>query len=201
MLIRKFDRGSLPLPRAPLSFEKLPGGLEIEIGCGTGLHPESLARRHPDRTVIAIEHTHERFGKFERRLASQTDRPSNLIAIHANAISWIAHAVAPASVDRYHLLYPNPYPRTRDRGRRWHWMPFFAVLRETLKPGGELVLATNLDWYAREAAGAITGAWGLELVEESTLVSGRQLPRTAFEKKYLERGETCWNLRFRRPSP
>ncbi len=197
--IRPFQEERAPRPRLFNGFARPDGCLEIEIGCGTGLHAQWLALREPSRTLVAIEHTHERFGKFHRRLEKE-GCPANLVPVHANAISWITHAVGEAWVDRYWLLYPNPYPKTRDRGQRWHAMPFFHKLLKTLKPGGELVLATNLKWYADEAESHFRSIWGLTVTErrELTLETFREQrlgPRTAFEKKYLERGEVCHEVR------
>jgi tRNA G46 methylase TrmB len=147
--------------------------------------------------LIAIEHTRERFAKFARRLAHH-EPLSNLRAVHANAISWIAHCVPPESVDRYWLLYPNPYPKARQRNQRWHAMPFARHLISTLKPGGELVLATNEGFYADEAERDWALA-GLTFVSRG-LVSRDVPPRTHFERKYLERSQDCHELVFSRSS-
>ena len=145
---------------------------------------------------IAIEHTQERFGKFARRLANH-EPMVNLHAVHANAISWIVHCVPAASLDRIWLLYPNPYPKTRHRNQRWHAMPFAAKLVETLKPGGELRLATNEQFYANEAE----RDWQLQglVLDSRKEIGSDEAPRTHFERKYIERGETCFDLTFVRP--
>lgn len=172
--------------------------LVVEIGCGTGTHPLDLARNLVDTTVVAIEHTHERFNKFARRLERE-GRPANLLPVHANAISWITHSLRPSSVDDFYLLYPNPYPKRRDLNKRWYAMPFFSRLLETLRPGGHVNLATNLPWYAAEARHFLTHAWGMRIsvdreIRASDLAQGFR-PRTAFETKYLARGESCFELR------
>jgi tRNA G46 methylase TrmB len=164
-----------------------------------GFHPLRYARENPRRQLVAFERTAEKFAKFQRRLAHHDPLP-NLIPIHGDAIPWITHAVAPASVDRYFILYPNPYPKESQRNLRFHYMPFFSVIVETLRRGGALTLATNMDFYRREAGEKITGDWGLRLVSEERVTEGSLRPdsgpRTHFEKKYLARGEACWNLVF-----
>lgn len=77
-------------------------------------------------------------------------------------------------------------------------MPFMAVLKQRLIPGGELILATNIEHYADEAQEQMTSEWKFILTSRS-LVSNQSSPRTHFEKKYLERGERCWNLTFVKP--
>ena len=66
-----------------------------------------------------------------------------------------------------------------------------------MAPGAELHLATNLEWYAREAAAAIPRDFAFDLMA-ATEVAATARPRTHFEKKYLARGETCFDLVFRR---
>lgn len=126
----------------------------------------------------------------------------NLIPIHANAVSWVTHFVAGESVDRYWLLYPNPYPKAEHLNRRWHAMPFASQIIETLKKGGELCFATNEKFYADEAVEYWTKFWGLKLVSrrelKPELLNESYRPRTHFEKKYLEDGQSCHDFVFKK---
>lgn len=175
--------------------------LDIEIGCGVGWHPTTYALEHPERFVVALEHTQEKFDKFAARVRAHGS-PANLLPLHANAISWIAAHIHPASVDRFFLLYPNPHPKESQRNQRWYAMPFMGFLKQCLKPGGELILATNESWYAGEACTAMVEAWGFhlqslrEIRQDSGLPPG--IPRTHFEKKYLATGQTCFDIVFRK---
>ncbi len=188
--VRPFRAEQVPFPRGWSSVEWPNGPVEIEIGCGVGMHPIRYAMAHPDRTLFAIEHTVERFQSFQRRYENHK-RPENLIPVHADAVEWVTHFVPAASVQRFFILYPNPWPRPGDERRRWYRLPFFGRLLETLVPGGEVLLATNLEDYAQGAARWFTEAWGLQV--EVTPATGPA--RTHFERKYLERGEKCWNTR------
>lgn len=66
-----------------------------------------------------------------------------------------------------------------------------------MKKGGALILATNETFYAEEAEEMLVEKWGLKLISKAKLEPGT-VARTHFEKKYLARGESCWNLEFRR---
>lgn len=170
------------------------GPLDIEIGCGVGLHPIQYHGQYPERTLVAIEHTREKFEKFERRFINHGS-PKNLMPIHANGISWVSQQLPHDSVDRFYFLYPNPNPKPGDLNKRWYAMPFMHKVMEILKPGGEIILATNEKFYRDEAMEYFLEEWGLKLKEEKELTKGFA-HRTHFEKKYLERGETCYNLIF-----
>lgn len=198
--LRPFPKSKIPLPPdfrplAPLVKKGAP--LDIEIGCGVGFHPIRYAKENPGRTLIAFERTSEKFEKFEGRLEHHKEI-KNVIAVHGDAIPWIAHCIEKEFVDRYFILYPNPYPKEKQKNLRFHEMPFFSCLVETMKNGGELTLATNEKFYYEAAKEKIVKDWGLKIVEDR-LIEKSEKPRTHFEKKYLLRGDQCWNLVFRKP--
>lgn len=169
-------------------------GLDVEIGCGVGLHPIRYALKNPTRHLIAIEHTTEKFQKFKRRYQNH-QTPANLTPVHANAISWLAHTQLPQALDRIFLLYPNPYPKPSDWRKRWVYQPFMSYLIELLHSSGELTVATNLGWYADEVIHVLTEGRGLRLARHH-MISKDAEGRTHFEKKYLLRGEECQEMTF-----
>lgn len=190
---RIFERAKVPVPpdfrKLPLDFNR---PVDVEIGCGVGFHPLKYARQNPDRQVVAFERTSAKFAKFHGRLQNH-EHVKNIVAVHGDAIPWITHGFAPESVDRYLMLYPNPYPKESQKNQRFHAMPFFSFLRDTLKRGGSITIATNQEFYMREACQAMREVWGLKLVELREIALD-SMPRTHFEKKYLERGDQCWNM-------
>lgn len=194
--VRIFDATHIKPPRdfvRPILDPAKP--LDLEIGCGVGLHPIRYAKANPGRQLIAIEHTREKFDKFAGRVAHHPQL-TNLTAVHADAIPWITHALANDTIDRLFLLYPNPEPQSPNQ--RWLRMPFFSRLKDVLKTGGTLTLATNIESYFREACDYGQGIWKLEIFHAGPVAKDSK-PRTHFEKKYLERGEICFDVTFRKP--
>lgn len=168
--------------------------LDIEIGCGVGLHPLQRSMAYPDRHLIAIEHTQEKYQSFNRRFEKHGS-PVNLLPVHANAITWIDSFVPVGSVDNIFLLYPNPNPKRATQ--RWFRMPFFSKLIEVLKDGGHITLATNVLSYGDEAEVYGLQHWGLSMVHRRSLSSADGIiGRTHFERKYLGRGEICAEIVF-----
>ncbi len=200
--VRAFKKDQIPVPRAlqntgAFTLPAPTTPLDIEIGAGVGTFALQYAAAHPERFLIALEHTRTRFNTFKRTLDELKARGKavpNLCAIQANAIGCITHALPPLSVDRYLILYPNPEPK--NLAARWHAMPFFSYLLATLKPGGTVELVTNIQSYAVEAREYFCDAWGLTIVSDDELSGAEPLQnaRTLFEKKYLERGEVCYRL-------
>ncbi len=201
-VVRAFDPASLTAPKgiegliAWLKEQTANSPLDIEIGCGTGWHPIRYSMGNPERRVIAFEHTRAKFERFANRLKHHPPI-ENLYPVHGEAVRWITHALLPETVDRYFILYPNPEPKAPNK--RWMRSSAMHRLLQTLKTGGEIIMATNEDWYAREALEWAENAWKLELVSERKLgMADLPRARTHFEKKYLARGETCFDLGWRK---
>ena len=195
--MREFQIDRVPVPRDPSLFPVVSGPVDLEIGCGVGFHPLARSRDFPDRTLVAIERTKERFQRFSRRYENH-GRPSNLLPVCSDAVSWITHRVPARTLDTVFLLYPNPYPKPSQKNKRWCCMPFMGFLLERLKTNARLILASNCELYVREAQRSFQENWGQEDVSLSPLGEEiRRTPRTHFEKKYLERGEACFQLEVR----
>jgi tRNA (guanine-N7-)-methyltransferase len=197
--MRAFKAQNVPRLQIELNIPGLleAGPIDLEIGAGQGLHAVRYAQANPSRTLIAVERTSFKFSRMKSR-ATRHSGLSNLIPVHADAVSLVTHCIPPASLDRVFLLYPNPYPKAKQANLRWCNSPFMAELMRKIRPGGEIYLATNLEWYAAESRDKLVAQWGLHLAGERR-VSPAEPPRTHFEKKYLERGESCFDLQFQLP--
>lgn len=200
--MRTFNKDRIPKPRVKLAPSKKVGRtflhLDVEIGCGVGLHPVNYALQNPKRTLVAIDRSEVRMGKMLDRIQEAGNVP-NLIPIRENAIWFVTHEIPEDSVENYFFLYPNPYPKKKQANMRWYRMPFMGHILTTLKKRGRIHLATNMKYYADEAIEYLTQTWGMKLIKNETFSSLEEIPfepRTHFEKKYLARKETCFNLIF-----
>ena len=164
----------------------------IEIGAGKGKHALSFAANHPDHQLIAIERTRNKFEAFSKQAEAQN--LANLTPIHADAIAWIVHAIAPKSIAKIYILYPNP--EQHNPNQQWLNMPFFEFLLSRLQDGGEIILATNIEAYMDNAEQQAKAVWQLPILRQ-LVASDSQ--RTHFEVKYLARNETCWELIMQKP--
>lgn len=197
--MRAFNASQVPL------LKEIPQGistvlrsnpLDLEIGAGQGLHAIRYCQTHPDRNLLAVERTTNKFHQLRRRAGSHPQL-IGLTVLHADAISLVTHLVAPVSLDRVFLLYPNPYPKSKQSNLRWHNSPFMHELKRKMKPGATLHLATNLKWYADEAQKNLTELWDLSLTKLQEF-GHPDHSRTHFERKYLERGEICYDMIFQK---
>lgn len=198
--MRAFNKNLVPNPshHGYPNIDILEKPLHIEIGCGVGRHPILWSQQHPQQTLLAIEKSPMRFRKFNDQL--QTLAIKNIIPIQSNAISFITHHIPLNSVQHYFLLYPNPYPKEGQANKRWHNMPFMQHVLDTLIPGGQIHLATNMAFYAKEAEHMMQTQWQCKIVERH-VYNKNNLPshyHTHFEEKYIVRGENCYHLIFQK---
>lgn len=166
--------------------------LILEIGAGKGKHALSFAKAYPNKQLLAIERTRNKFEAFTKLAMQQ--HSSNLYPIHADAIAWVVHALAPHSLASIYILYPNP--EQHNPNQQWLNMPFFEFLLSRLQEGGEVILATNIEDYIDNAEIKSKDVWQLPTIRSEVPIDSQ---RTHFEIKYLARGETCWQLTMTKP--
>lgn len=190
MSIRQFQAQRMHAPRDFQSISSEP--VCVEIGAGKGKHALLFTQTNPNSKLIAIERTREKFLAMQKQHALEGQ--PNLQTAHADALPWIVHALYPAQVEQFFILYPNPEPH--NPAQRWLNMPFFEFLLSRLKTGGTITLASNIPEYIEEAEQQVQNLWKLPFVKE---VIGQDSARTHFEIKYLERGELCQQLIISKP--
>ena len=166
--------------------------LVIEIGAGVGWHPIAYAKNHSNDYVICIERTRLKAAKLFNRVLKHPEI-TNVYPVRADAIPWIWKNISKSEVSHYFILYPNPYPKSSQANKRFFNMPFMHYLLETLKPGGKITLATNSLTYIKEAYVRSLVDWKLDVCAVKTIGKGNCF-RTHFEKKYVAKGQICYDL-------
>jgi tRNA G46 methylase TrmB len=190
MPIRQFQAQRMHAPRDFQSISQTP--ICVEIGAGKGKHALLFTQNHPNKKLIAVERTREKFLAMQKQHGIEGQ--PNLQTVHADALPWVVHALYPEQVEEFFILYPNPEPH--NPAQRWLNMPFFEFLLSRLKTEGTITLASNIPEYIDEAEQQVKMLW--QLPYQKQVVAGDSA-RTHFEIKYLERGELCQQLIIRKP--
>lgn len=142
------------LPRLQVPFHGLdplalfpprPSAVFLEIGFGGGEHLAARARAHPEIGFIGCEPFVNGMAKLLRVVADEG--LDNIRLCDRDAAELLA-ALPCASIDQVCLLYPDPWPKRRQRKRRFVSDQTAAVFARVLKPGGEFRFATDIDDYA-----------------------------------------------------
>ena len=117
----------------------------LEIGFGNGEHLAALMERHPDTGFMGAE-------PFINGMAAFTwsirDVPHNHVRVWMEDAMILAASLTPASLDGIYVLNPDPWPKKRHHKRRIISQENLNHLTRILKPGGKLIMATDVDSLA-----------------------------------------------------
>jgi tRNA (guanine-N7-)-methyltransferase len=116
----------------------------LEIGFGGGEHLAAQAERHPNMGFIGCE-------VFENGIASCLSHVDNAslknVRIFPKDVRDLLSALAPQSLSKVFVLFPDPWPKTSHHKRRLIQKEFLDLVSRTLKPGGILVCASDEPSY------------------------------------------------------
>ena len=147
------DPARAPVDPAALFGDSRP--VWLEIGFGSGEHLARLAAAHPEIGFLGAE-------PFVNGVAALLGRIEAAglgnVRIHPGDARDLIEVLPEARLARVYLLYPDPWPKTRHRERRFASRETLAALGRVMAPGAELRLATDIEEYVghavREAAAA-----------------------------------------------
>lgn len=180
-----------PLVPAKLFGRKAP--LEIELGTGKGRFLIEAARRQPAHDFLGIERALSYYRFSRERLARSG--LGNARVLRADGRLFVTTSVAPASVHAFHIYFPDPWPKKRQRKRRLLDAVFLDVLASRLVPGGLLRVATDHPGYAAELAVLLQTVLDLEDAGWDSMPAP---PPTHYEIKYREEGRPIRRFLLRR---
>jgi tRNA (guanine-N7-)-methyltransferase len=135
--------------RAPIDPGAMfPGKREIwlEVGFGGGEHMLAQAAANPDVGLIGCEPFIN--GVAMLLAAIERDGVAN-VRIHAGDARFLLDVLPDASIGRFFLLYPDPWPKMRHWRRRFIDDANLDALARVLRPGAGFRIATDIDAYVR----------------------------------------------------
>lgn len=180
-----------PLVPAKLFGREAP--LEIELGTGKARFLIEAARRQPAHDFLGIERALSYYRFSRERLARSG--LGNARVLRADGRLFVTTSVAPASVYAFHVYFPDPWPKKRQRKRRLLDALFLDVLASRLVPGGLLRVATDHPGYAGELAVLLQTVRELEDAGWDSMPAP---PPTHYEIKYREEGRPIRRFLLRR---
>jgi tRNA (guanine-N7-)-methyltransferase len=192
------SRWCVPFGNEALDFEKIFGNrnpVTAEIGFGMGESTALLASEHPGVNYVGLEVYRAGIGK----LLWEIDRRGldNIRIIEHDAVEVLEHMIGAASLDAFHIFFPDPWPKKRHHKRRLLARPFTALLAGRLKSGGYISMATDWEDYAVWALGELSGTAGLvNPYGEGFAPRPAWRPETKFERKGIARERQIRELYF-----
>lgn len=162
------------------------GPIVLDSCCGVGESTANLAAKHTDALVIGVDKSSHRLDKHDIEYKQTEQGQYILVRADLNDF-WRLVVEHQWHVTHHYLLYPNPWPKAKHLGRRWHGAPVFPFIKQI---GGVLTVRSNWQTYIDEFAFAL-GLAGVEVVSETYQ---SDTPMTPFERKYWASGQQSWQL-------
>jgi tRNA (guanine-N7-)-methyltransferase len=165
--------------------------IEVEIGAGKGTFLAWAAHARPGANFLGVERRLDRLRKIDRKIKRAGLHNVKLLRIEAGYL--VTKLFPSASVDVYHILFPDPWPKRRHAGNRLIQDPFVRELARTLRRGGVVNLATDSADYFAQMERVMNGS-GLFDAE-----TPEQLPvdaQTDFERDFIAAGKPIYRCRY-----
>ncbi|MFN7835388.1 MAG: tRNA (guanosine(46)-N7)-methyltransferase TrmB [Burkholderiaceae bacterium] len=173
--------------------------LWLEIGFGMGETTAQLAAAHPDVNYLGLEIFTAGVGALLKQIDER--QLTNIRIISHDAVEVLAHMLAPASVDRVLVYFPDPWPKLRHHKRRLIQAPFVAALSRVLKPGGLLHCATDWQHYAEQMLSVLSAQPDLHNTATGFAPRPAARPLTKFERRGVRLGHGVWDVMFSKSLP
>lgn len=165
--------------------------VEVDLGCGDGRFLAARATEHPDRDFVGVERLLGRVRSTCRKAAFRS--LTNVRVIRVEIASAVEYLMPPGSVDTFHLLFPDPWPKRRHQRRRVVTPQLLEAIARALKPGGMLHLATDQRDYFEQMLRLTRESGAFEQEREQQAA----FPETTFEKRFRATGEQIYRVVLR----
>jgi tRNA (guanine-N7-)-methyltransferase len=188
------EPGAGPLDLALLFGRAAPA--ELEIGTGKGRFLLAEAAAHPERNYLGLE-LHTDYARIARERAKKRGL-ANVRVERVEAKAFVALRLAPSSLARMHVFFPDPWPKKRHHKRRLFDAAFAAAAARALEPGSLLRVASDHEEYFASILETLGREPALARVPDAE--AGDWLCGTNYEAKFLAEGRPIGRALFRRVS-
>ena len=192
-LIEIFPQSILePLPLSEIFQNDRP--IEVDLGSGPGKFLIEAAQKFPERNFLGVERLLGRVRKTCR--TGVRTGLTNLRVLRSEIDYTVRYMLPRNAVWRFHLYFPDPWPKRRHQARRVVDGEFFNAICCSLVNGGELWIKTDHQEYFGKIAlvAERSHLWSpLTWAEEG-------YPATDFEEQFLAKQLPIYRLRLRKRS-
>ncbi len=167
--------------------------IELDLGCGKGSFTSALAKKYKNRTILAADIMIGRLRKLSKR--NKRMGIENMRLLRAEAKYLISKLLPDSSLNRIHILCPDPWPKERHKHNRLITSEFAGSIHRALKKNGVFHFATDDTLYFETATKIITES--NLFTRNDSLISDISNIKTDFEIRWNEMGlkvhHTSWS--------
>jgi tRNA (guanine-N7-)-methyltransferase len=164
----------------------------VEIGFGMGDSLLEMVEAQPDTDFIGIEVHPPGVGSLIN--AAQEKNISNLRVYLADATDVLNECFADGSLDRVQIYFPDPWHKKKHNKRRIIQPKFLQLIREKLRLGGVVHMATDWQPDAEQMLELVGEADGFKNMAQDYVPRPDFRPLTKFERRGERLGHGVWDL-------
>jgi tRNA (guanine-N7-)-methyltransferase len=169
--------------------------LQVDLGCGDGSFLCELAQQFPEKNFLGIERLTKRAEKVRRKAV----KIGNVRVLGTDTLFAVRHLLPENSVETFHLLFPDPWPKRRHQQRRIFTCDFLDAIAAALEQNGALRIATDQLDYFHQMQQLSRGHSQFKIVPPSR--NDVVLPKTKFERRFQQQGVPIYRLTLWKISP
>lgn len=181
-----------------LDFESVFGcsaPVEVDLGCGDGSFLVAAAAANPARNFLGIDRMAGRVRSACRKI--ELGHVTNARVLRCEISYAVGQMLPPNSVEVFHLMFPDPWPKRRHAPRRIVTESLLNSLAHALAPHGLVRIATDDTEYFREMERlAARSRHFIQMAEREA-----PAPASTFETRFRQDEIEIHRLLLRKVSP
>jgi tRNA (guanine-N7-)-methyltransferase len=172
--------------------------LKLEIGFGVGNFLIEMAAKEPTSNFIGVDFYHKGIRKLMTRIKKL--QLENIRVVYGDIKKKLSVLFLDRELDTVYINFPDPWPKKRHTKRRLIKPEFVNQLAQKLNLEGKVCLATDSENYAMEMLEYFNAEALLENLsnEKGFLEERIDLPRSKYEKNFINAGEKIFYLEYMR---
>ena len=164
--------------------------LHVDLGCGDGSFVCALAAQMPDANFLGIDRMLGRVNATARKAVSL----DNVRVLRFESSYAVRYLLPASSVEKFYLLFPDPWPKRRHQRRRVMTGEFLDAIAAALVAQGTFHIATDQRDYFDYIAKVARASSRFRIEERER----GDLPFTTFENRFLKEGVPIYRVELRK---
>ena len=170
--------------------------IKLEIGFGMGNFLIEMAAKEPASNFIGIDFYHKGIRKLMARIKKL--QLENIRVVYGDIRSKISILFKDKELNTIYINFPDPWPKKRHIKRRLIKPEFIKQLAQKLNFEGITYLATDSENYAHEILEYFNAETLFQNIDSQKgfLKERIDLPKTKYEKNFINAGEKIFYLEY-----